>query len=276
MIRPFTLLTALLAMGAGAYLFAVKHRAQVLDDQLATVTEQSRLDGQRIRVLQAQWALEIDPTRLGQLAARFTTLQPMKPAQLVTLAALANTLPAPGTPAPGQNPQGTAPSLGQPDVFTTVIAANGLPLPPPAMPEPDSVAAPPIALASTATVAPATVASAPSPAVAAHPVRLAAVRRTVRPSPTRLAQNLPTPAYDPRPFDPAVARVQPSSAPMAPVRAVAVPAPQPAYVQRADARPPYVQPSYVAPPQPPQAGGGSMLGMAADTLPPPQPLGADN
>ena len=274
MIRPFTLLTALLAMGAGAYLFAVKHRAQVLDDQLATVTEQSRLDGQRIRVLQAQWALEIDPTRLGQLATQFTTLQPMKPAQLVTLAALAHVLPAPGTAAPGQNPQGAMPSLGQPDAFTTVIAANGLPLPPPAMPAADVMDAAPVALASAAPVA-ATAVSAP--AAAAHTVRLAAVRRAVRPGPTRLAQNLPAaaPAYDPRPYQPAPPRLQPLGAQVVSVNAIATPAAQPAYVQRADIRPSYMQPSYVAPPAPPQPAG-SMLGMAADTLPPPQPLGADN
>jgi hypothetical protein len=100
MIRPFTLITAALAMVSGAYLFGVKHRAQVLDDQLAAVAQASRLDQQRIRVLQAQWALEIDPNRLQQLATRFSPLLPMKPAQLVSLSALANMQPPVGSAAP--------------------------------------------------------------------------------------------------------------------------------------------------------------------------------
>jgi hypothetical protein len=138
MIRPFTLITMLLAAISGAYLFAVKHRAQVLDDQIAQIADQSRLDAQRIRVLQAQWALEIDPTRLAQLAGQFTTLQPMKPAQLVTLAALRTSLPPPVSPPPGSNPADSAP---MPAVVADA-AAPTMPLPPdpaPAAPAVDSV-----------------------------------------------------------------------------------------------------------------------------------------
>ena len=50
MIRPFTLLTAMLFALSGAYLFAVKHRAQVLDDEIAATAQATRLDQQRIRV----------------------------------------------------------------------------------------------------------------------------------------------------------------------------------------------------------------------------------
>ena len=100
MIRPFTLITMLLAALSGAYLFAVKHQAQVLDEQIAALSQSARLDAMRIRVLQGQWSLETDPTRLQQLAAQFTSLQPMQPAQLVTLAALVADLPAAGSAAP--------------------------------------------------------------------------------------------------------------------------------------------------------------------------------
>ena len=111
MIRPFTLLTAMLFALSGAYLFAVKHRAQVLDDEIAATAQATRLDQQRIRVLQAQWALEVDPSRLAQLSAQFTQLQPMKPAQLVTLGSLSAALPPPGSAVPGQNLAGSAPAL---------------------------------------------------------------------------------------------------------------------------------------------------------------------
>jgi hypothetical protein len=104
-IRPFTLIAAILFVLSGAYLFAVKHRSQVLDDQIAAAAQGTRLDQARIRVLQAQWALEVDPSRLADLSTRFTGLQPMKPSQLMTLAALGSALPAAGAPVPEQNPE---------------------------------------------------------------------------------------------------------------------------------------------------------------------------
>jgi hypothetical protein len=135
MIRPFTLITMVLAMLSGAYLFAVKHRAQVLDDQLSAVSDQTRLDQQRIRVLQAQWSLEIDPTRLTRLAHQFTTLQPMQPAQLTTLTELASALPPPGSPAPGVNPVAPMPAMpAVPASVASVSPAAPLPLPPVAAP----------------------------------------------------------------------------------------------------------------------------------------------
>jgi hypothetical protein len=136
MIRPFTLLTAVIFLLSGAYMFAIKHRAEATEVRIAQIDQQSRLDAGRIRVLQAQWALETDPDRLSQLAARFTNLTPMKPAQLVTLAALAQALPPPGAPVPAPNPEQNAP-LTVPDVAT---AAPALPLPPAAPPAPVRVA----------------------------------------------------------------------------------------------------------------------------------------
>jgi hypothetical protein len=148
MIRPFTFITMLLAALSGAYLFAVKHRAQVLDDQLAAVRQATQLDEKNVRVLQAQWASEIDPTRLKQLAAAFSPLQPMKPAQLVTLAALRDALPPPESPAPAENPAAPAPAViadaaPPPSLAAAITVAPALPLPPPAAPMP--AAPPPVA-----------------------------------------------------------------------------------------------------------------------------------
>jgi hypothetical protein len=176
MIRPFTFITMLLAALSGAYLFAVKHRAQVLDDQIAQIADQSRLDAQRIRVLQAQWALEIDPTRLTQLASQFTTLQPMKPAQLVTLAALRDSLPPPDSQPPGANPAGSAPPL--PVVADAAPPANGLPMPPDPAP-----VAPPV---TAVHLAAAHMAARPREAAAIVHHRLGATRQ-----PVEMAQSLP-------------------------------------------------------------------------------------
>lgn len=110
-VRPFTFLTGLLFALSGAYLFVVKHQSQSLEDRMEQVAETSRQDEQAIRVLQAQWALEADPSRIAALAAQFTGLQPMKPGQLVTLAALSNSLPAPGSAAPVSNPEDLVPAM---------------------------------------------------------------------------------------------------------------------------------------------------------------------
>ncbi|MDD2794418.1 hypothetical protein [Acidocella sp.] len=127
MIRPITLLSAILFVVSGAYLFLVKHHAQMLDDQIAAVTQATRLDQQRIRVLHAQWALEADPSRLAQLSTQFTALQPMKPSQLVTLAALGSVLPAPGSAAPGPNPLDAAPVLPVPVPMPAAVASAAQP-----------------------------------------------------------------------------------------------------------------------------------------------------
>jgi hypothetical protein len=130
MIRPLTFLSVLAFIISGAYMFAVKHRAEMLDDQLAQVSQATRLDEQRIRVLQAQWALEVDPSRLAQLSSAFTTLQPMRPGQLVTLADLRGVLPPPGSAVPGENPQNSVAPMPNAADAPIAQAAPVLPLPP--------------------------------------------------------------------------------------------------------------------------------------------------
>jgi hypothetical protein len=240
-----------LAALSGAYLFAVKHRAQVLDNQLASVAQASRLDEQRIRVLQAQWAHEIDPNRLTQLAAQFSQLQPMKAAQLVTVAALPGMLPAAGAAAPGENPAAPAmPQIPQDVVPGAVPRAVDdrvamLPMPPPEAPP-----SAPVALAAPA----APRHGVPSPSAlramlgSKPPIaRVARDGRHVAPSRlagSELAESLAPrrPIYAPNPANgPIGARVMSVSA---------IPA---------------------AAPMASDGQGGSMLGMASD-LAPPQPV----
>lgn len=246
MIRPFTLITMALAMSSGAYLFAVKHRAQVLDDQLASVADQTRLDAQRIRVLQAQWSLEIDPTRLAQLAHQFTALQPMQPAQLTTLTKLASALPAPGMAPPSFNPVAPMPNLpATTDASPLAVAAPAPALPlltepaPPAPVRLARVTAKPEAPAQTLRVA----ANAPPHAPTHVKLRQPSHSHVVA---DQLAENLPPP----RP----IRSVYPMGAQVMSVRATAT--------------------SNGAPEE---AASGSSLAMGSD-LAPPQPLagGANN
>jgi hypothetical protein len=239
----------LLAALSGAYLFAVKHHAQVLDDQFATITQLSRLDAQRIRVLQAQWALEIDPTRLTQLAAQFTRLQPMKPAQLVALADLRDDLPQPGSAAPVSNPQ--APAVAVPNLGNLPVAEQNatLPLPPPQAP----------ARMAVASLDPSRRQEVSRPLArrtsqASHPVQ--------RMANSQLAETLPPPRplyarlYAQKP----VPQLVPMGAQLMSVKASAVlpeAVPEMASTAAASAQP--------------EQNSGSALGMGAD-LAPPQPL----
>jgi hypothetical protein len=254
MIRPVTLVTMMMAALSGAYLFGVKHRAQVLDDQLAAVTQESRLDDQRIAVLQAQWSLEIDHNRLQALTAQFSGLQAMKPSQLVTLAGLARALPPAGSAAPEENPAapavavpavaaaGPAVPLAAPDAAPVEMAdaapdaENALPLPPPVAPVMAQAAVP------AAVQTPARVILASSKVTAARKrVARVVARLAARKSPfdgTELAENLPVA----RPV--AIAPAMPVGGRLMAVNATA---------------------------EEDSGQGGSMLGMAAD-LAPPQPL----
>ncbi|MDE8348771.1 MAG: hypothetical protein POG74_04710 [Acidocella sp.] len=248
MIRPLTLLSMILAAVSGAYMFAVKHRAQVLDDQLASVAQQTRLDQERIRVLQAQWALETAPPRVKQLAAQFTDLQPVKPAQMVTLAALSSILPPPSKVAP------EPPLLAVPP---PAVVASTTPLPAvaaPAQPPSKSVSPP----APTPTTAPAlAAASSPAAPKSNAPAKLASVvphHAAIQPHQLSLTTHPHVPPH--------VASTQlADNVVPRPVHSFYV-APPPAYHS---ASPPVYHSA------PPSGGDVSALAMAAD-LPPPRPL----
>ncbi|HQT47911.1 MAG TPA: hypothetical protein PLY97_11895 [Acidocella sp.] len=244
MIRPFTLISAVLFVLSGAYLFAVKQHAQVLDNEIASTAQATRLDQQRIRVLQAQWALEADPSRLQQLATQFTTLQPMQPSQLVTLASLGNALPAPGSAAPASNPENAVPPVVPSESSAVQVArADPASAPPAVKLSAPKVVRPPSALVAVKPASPLHLASVESvihaPAVhhsRSQTRRLAGThlfaenRRAYEGSSVLAVQSLPVPQHEPM-----GARVMS-------VRAVAQITPE-------------------APPLP-SGNGGSMLGMA--------------
>jgi hypothetical protein len=172
-IRPFTIITGMLFVLSGATMFVVKHQSQLLEDQLSDTNQATTQDEQSIRVLQAQWALEADPSRLAQLATQFTGLQPMKPGQLMTMAALGTSLPAPGAKPPGDNPEDPVPALPQLAAVT----------PPPAAPVAPATA--PVPVQTAAVVPPAVPVTVPATAPAA--TQLAAAAPPSTPAPVHVA-----------------------------------------------------------------------------------------
>lgn len=268
-VRPFTFLTGLLFALSGAYLFVVKHQSQALEDRLEQVAETSRQDEQAIRVLEAQWALEADPSRIASLAAQFTGLQPMKPGQLVTLASLASSLPAPGSAAPFSNPE---------DVVPAIPGAGNVPTAPSGPPievrghVADAQKASGIAMASAVPAKPAVVNEqvADNAVPAVKPVEHRQVRPRITepharlasadivPHPTPLVRARPVAAHPARP--PSALYVASASAiapaPLAPRQERAQPMGAQVVRVRATAEPVVDAPPAMA------SGGGSLLGMA--------------
>jgi hypothetical protein len=100
MIRPLTFLCLFAAFGSGLYLYSEKHKAILLDRDIAHAIRGTEAARQRTGLLRAEWALLNDPGRLQDMADKYLTLKPMAPGQFVQLADLSTRLPAPVAPAP--------------------------------------------------------------------------------------------------------------------------------------------------------------------------------
>ena len=99
MIRPLTFLCLLAAFGSGLYLYGEKHRAVLLDRDIAHAIHGTEAARERTGLLRAEWALLNDPGRLQTMAEKYLALKTMAPGQFVQLSDLATRLPAPA-PAP--------------------------------------------------------------------------------------------------------------------------------------------------------------------------------
>jgi len=98
MIRPFTCVCMLLAGGSGLYLYQTKHRALLLDREIAHTVKQTEAARERITALRAEWALLNEPERLAELNTQHLGLRSLAPTQFVALADLPSRLPAPLPP----------------------------------------------------------------------------------------------------------------------------------------------------------------------------------
>ena len=174
MIRPLTLVSLIVAAGAGLHLYQVKHSVSLLDRELREVNRQTEVVRERTQILRAEWALLNEPDRLRQVAQRHLALEPMAPAQFIREAELERRLPA------------ARPFAGPPSLF-------GPPELPPSVPEalmvPSPVAAP----------------QAPAPARPEAPPRQA----QAEPPPRLSAAMAPPPAPRPTPL-PAPPRMTPA------------------------------------------------------------------
>ena len=177
MIRPLTFLCLFAAFGSGLYLYSEKHKAILLDRDIAHAIHGTEAARQRTGLLRAEWALLNDPGRLQDMANKYLALKPMAPGQFVQLANLSTRLPAPVAPAPA----------GTEDVAQDDAAVTSADAPPSAPAAPAVEPEPPVLVAK---------ADPPHPA-AAHPAIKQVARVTIRKPPHQAA----VASRDPLPHD---------------------------------------------------------------------------
>ncbi len=131
MIRPFTVLCALLAGASGMYLYTEKHHTTVLDQRISRLVQDTQHIRERTAMLRTEWALLNQPDRLQTLAARYLPqLRPLEPGQFVQMSALSQHL-SPIVPAPASAPSAApemvdaAPPARMPDA--SVMLASSAP-----------------------------------------------------------------------------------------------------------------------------------------------------
>lgn len=136
MIRPFTILCALLAGGSGMFLYTKKHETTVLDQNITSVVQKTERVRQQTAMLRTQWALLNQPDRLSALSSRFLgQLHPMTPTQYVRLASMIETLPAPSTRPAFHDPRESL-SIAVSQAPAAPVARVSDPAPAPAAPAP--------------------------------------------------------------------------------------------------------------------------------------------
>ena len=100
MIRPFTVVTFLMACGSGLYLYQSKHEVQVLDRTIERTVHDSAALREQSRELVAEWTMLTNPERLRQFADTYLKLKTVDAKQYSSLGDLDRRLAPPQTEAP--------------------------------------------------------------------------------------------------------------------------------------------------------------------------------
>lgn len=130
MIRPITIITAILASGSGLFLYQSKHDVQVLDRQIERTVRDTAALREQSRLLAAEWTMLNDPERLRQFSDTYLSLKPIAPTQFTSMADLNARLPAPRQAPPPSDDSTTDMAPVAAPLETPVAAAT---VPPPAV-----------------------------------------------------------------------------------------------------------------------------------------------
>lgn len=86
MLKTLNVLLVAGMLGAASYTYKIKHEAEELEQQVAKVEHKIALERETISLLDADWTLLNQPSRLQRLAAIYEEelqLKPMRPDQIV-------------------------------------------------------------------------------------------------------------------------------------------------------------------------------------------------
>lgn len=220
MIRQLTLLAMCSTLGSGLYLYSAKHKAELLDREIARNIREAEAARERTGLLTAEWALVNEPQRLGDLANKYLSLKPMAPTQFVSAKDLASRLPPVMSAADAHAAEATdddapmAADTPAPAYAPANIASDANPVAPPSdpgiLPLPPSAPAQPAAVSVAAAEKPKAVKLAvkAAPKKPAHPVALASGNAAPANSPAPhdgpLAHGTPLPLAAPQAMRPQV------------------------------------------------------------------------
>jgi hypothetical protein len=88
MIRWLQVVSVVAAAGAAIFVFQIKYRAEAVAERAATLQRQVDQENETLSLLQAEWSLLIQPTRVQELVERHAEalkLQPLDPAQITQI-----------------------------------------------------------------------------------------------------------------------------------------------------------------------------------------------
>lgn len=88
MMRVVNTAAIMITLALAFALYHVKYETQAEQKQIRALTADLATEQDAIQVLRAEWSLLNQPERLEQLVKRHTQLQPLAPAQIVTMADL--------------------------------------------------------------------------------------------------------------------------------------------------------------------------------------------
>jgi len=86
MLKTLNVLLVAAMLGAASYTYKIKHEAEELEQQVAKIDHKIALEKETIALLDADWTLLNQPSRLQRLATIYEDelqLKPMRPDQIV-------------------------------------------------------------------------------------------------------------------------------------------------------------------------------------------------
>ena len=115
MMRWLQVVSVIVAAGAAVFVFQVKYRAEAVAEQAARLQRELDQEHEIVSLLEAEWSLLMQPTRVQELAERHAELLKLQPLDPLQITRLENLPMRPKGPAPEDESALSAILEGQPE-----------------------------------------------------------------------------------------------------------------------------------------------------------------